>query len=236
MKCSLYWSVDSDGKTPIDGIAGVTDVVSASFNTLRLIRDAKKLFIVRDNDATRRALKKYSDALLIGESTEPGLPFICSNNPVDVLKVEIGGKTIIQKTNNGTTAVADAITRSADPVFSFHWANIKTIADWLKKQNPSHITLIASGGREEVFKKSHGHLMEDWYCAEALQRLLTGKRIDYDAYFLETRKTMSLQYPAGDPGEEAMTLLFQKKELFSGIVPVFTRIDEGIYRASNSLE
>lgn len=230
---TICWAVENE-KTPIRGAAGVTDVVAATFNILKLLRDSKELYIVRDNSAALRALKMFPKALLVGESTEPGLPFFCSNSPPKVMKLDVKGKTIIQKTNNGTTAVADAIARGAEPVFEFHWANLKTTANWLKKQRASRVTLIASGGREDVFKSHQGHLMDDWYCAEALSKLLNGEKIDYRKYFLQSRRSIKKQYPQGDPSPETLALVFDEKETFPNIIPLFKSEEDGIVSVHNA--
>ena len=233
MNITLLWSVNSDGKIPTKGITGVTDVVAATFNTLALLARAKKLYIVRDNASALRALKMFPGSLLVGESTEPGLPFICPNSPPKVMKLDVTGKTVIQKTNNGTTAVADAIARGASPVFAFHWANLATTAKWLTSLLPSKVTLIASGGREEVFKPHRGHLLEDWYCAEALKKILQGEEVDYENYFKMSRQSILKQYPKGDPSAETLDLVLQKKEVFAQVVPLFQDIGQGVYKVAN---
>ena len=246
MNTEILWSVD-DHVNPITGIAGVTDVVAATYNTIYLLKHAAMLFIVSDNDAAKRALKLFPDSALVGESTEPGLMFFSTNSPVAISKVNWTGKTVIQKTNNGTVAVAETIARGADPVFGFHWANIETVADWLIKRKEQRskinevktrikdsITLIASGGREQVFSHVQGRLLEDWYCCQALKKLIEGKKVNYKKYFELSRKSIMQQYPHGDPSDETKELVLKANTL-PGIIPVFKQAGEGIYKVENAI-
>ena len=240
MNVDILWSVDDDN-SPINGIAGVTDVVAATYNTIYLLKNAKKLISVKDNESANRALKKFSEGLLVGESTEPGLEFYCSNSPVEIAKHNWYGKTVIQKTNNGTVAVAETIDRGASLVFGFHWANIVTVAEWLLKaklpnfHDKLSLSLIACGGREDIFKKVKKHLLEDYYCCLALRELIEGKKVDYQKYFQLSKKSIKEQYPKGDPTKATRDLVLQEDTL-SGIVPKFIRIDDGIFRVENAID
>jgi phosphosulfolactate phosphohydrolase-like enzyme len=247
IKVSAYWGVENSGMPIQAETAFVTDVVSASFNTLALMaRGAEKIYIAGSDAAVHRALAHFSseDIVLVGESSDHTLKFICNNNPLNVMNADVKGKVVILKTHNGTATIAETYKRLGGDkkrVFSFHWANIHAAENWVISHNIYRIALVASGGREEVF--SEHRLLEDWYAVLGFNQLLKGVPITEERhrrYILLTRQGIDKQYPANMKLTEAeLSLLLSDLSRFSGILPEYRPVfdnEEELFEVINALK
>lgn len=190
-------------KGPIKGPAVMFDVLAASHNIIHLAQKSRRLFTVT-KDSVLDALTRYPDAVLMGEVEDPDLrkklPFISSNRPSSVLRADVADREVILITNNGTHTLSELIDHGASPVIVGHWINIDAVVAYLRRQKGHSIHLVPSGGRDKIFEKIGGKLMEDWYCAEAAKFFLEGKPYDVAQAFEKSRAFLHGVAPQDEGG------------------------------------
>lgn len=198
-------------KGPIEGPAVMFDVLAASYNIIHLSQKARRLFTVT-KDSVLDALVRYPDAALIGETDNPALlaklkdKFISTNSPSSIVGTDVLGRDVILITNNGTHTISELIDYRANPVIVGHWVNIDAVANFIRANDYGRVYLIPSGGREKIFERVGGKLMEDWYCAESLRDRIAGKSVDFEQAFQKSRAFIHYVDPKG---EHAVPLILQ---------------------------
>ncbi|OGG09613.1 hypothetical protein A2154_03090 [Candidatus Gottesmanbacteria bacterium RBG_16_43_7] len=205
------------------------DILAASFNIIYLSGITSELWVV-SNDTVHMALEKINDAVLVGESTDPRLhqKFSVTNNPVDIVNANLKSKKVILITNNGTQTLGELWTKGARPVIIGHYVNSNAVIKYLRNNyaESAGISLVPSGGREEVFH-ADPNLKEDLYCAQAYADLLAGNNPDYNSLFEKSRESFAIQYPpTSQPTPAQLSLIFQIAKYDT--VPICRKESSGI--------
>lgn len=130
-------------------------------------------------------LKKHPGALVSGESHGLKIDgFDLGNSPAEYSPGNVGGRTVVMTTSNGTKAVLGAAKAGASPVFLCSFLNLKAVArayldaKWAGGSGLAGMTVVCSG--------SHGEFsLEDFACAGALVEAVVesaapGLRFDLD--------------------------------------------------------
>mgnify|MGYP001054413903 FL=1 len=156
----------------IHGITVVIDVIRAFTTSHHAFRkglrciwpvaNAEQAFALRDEHLPEALLAGEVDALPI-----PGFDF--GNSPWEVDQAELQGKELILRTTNGVAATLRA--RDSLEVLVAGLVNAEATANYLRKQNPPTVVLVAS----------HPTGDEDVACAEYIRHLLGGDGITYQA-------------------------------------------------------
>ena len=126
------------------------------------VASAEQAFALRD--------EHLPDALLAGEVEALPIPgFDFGNSPWEIDQAELQDKELILRTTNGVAATLRA--RDSREVLVAGLVNAEATANYLRKQNPPTVVLVAS----------HPTGDEDVACAEYIRHLLGGDGITYEA-------------------------------------------------------
>ena len=127
-----------------------------------------------------------------------------SNSPSQVVAARLEGRTLIQRSSDGTQG-ALAATRATAPVFAASLVVASATAERIRKLEPALVTLVAMG-------TPRGH-PEDRACAEVLAALLEGRRPPDLEALLEPlrqsdryRQVMRGEWPGFSPEDLALAL------------------------------
>jgi 2-phosphosulfolactate phosphatase len=153
----------------------VIDVIRASTTLVTLVeRGAGPILIAPDVETARRHARVRPGAVLAGE--EDGLApagFDFGNSPVELARAELGGKTVIFATTNGTAAIRAV--QGAMAVFIGALRNggaVSAEAVELAHRQEVNLTVVCAG-RVGAFG------IDDAYCAGYLvDRVLQGKNLE----------------------------------------------------------
>lgn len=154
------------------GAVVVIDVLRA-FTTAAyaLQAGASKIIPIADVDEALKMQNEYEQAFIMGE--EGGFKpdaFDFSNSPSEILKQDLSGITLIQRTTAGTQGLNQAI--QADTLFAASFVVAKATAQYLKQLNPPQVSFIITGdslGRDGK---------EDRACAGYIEALMRGEEVD----------------------------------------------------------
>lgn len=225
---SFPWELPNN----IHGPAVVFDVVAASHNIANLVSRADQLYVVT-KDTVHYALHEIPDAVLVGESDDLTLreKFVASNSVSSIAQTDVKAKKVILITNNGTHTLAELWDKGARPLVVASYANLDSTVNWLldKESNAESITLVPSGGREQIFASSP-NLLEDLLCAKAAEDLLRGRVPNFEQDFLTAREFIDQHYPQSWPTkEEDLTLIFSSSEIYP-VVPLCEKLPNGLLK------
>ncbi len=133
---------------------------------------AKKIIPVGAIDIAYKLKNKNPKFILIGErgGKKPD-GFDYGNSPTQIKNINFTNKTVIQTTSAGTQGIANAT--NADEILTGSFVNVQAIINYIKKQNPKEVSLVAMG--------SHGTSIsdEDTLCAEYIKNALENKTNDF---------------------------------------------------------
>jgi 2-phosphosulfolactate phosphatase len=88
------------------------------------------------------------EGLRIGASLTGGVEFALGNSPREYTPARVAGKTIITTTTNGTRALRACA--AADNALVASFLNLQATADWITRQPPEHLLLLAAGTGKET--------------------------------------------------------------------------------------
>ena len=171
MKITTLYSIE--GAKNARGFAVVIDVFRA-FTTACYVfaNGAQKIIPVGDIDTAYRLKKENPDFILIGEQ-KGAVPsdFDYGNPPSEIQDLNFKGKTIIHTTTMGTKGLVNA--NGADEIITGSFVNADAIINYIKTQNPAHVSLVCTG-------TPHQHIFdEDELCAEYFKNALLGISNDF---------------------------------------------------------
>jgi len=106
----------------------------------------------------------------------PGIPI--SNSPTAIIRCDLKGRVLVQRTSAGTQAVAAV--RSEGPIFAASLVIASATARRLLALAPPVVSLVASGQADHL---------EDQACAVYLDGLLRGQSPDVEALLRPLRKS-----------------------------------------------
>jgi len=169
-----------DGAKQARGLTVIIDVFRA-FSVACYVfgNGAEKIIPLGDIDVAYRLKKENPNFLLIGER-EGKKPrgFDYGNSPAQIETVDFAKKIILQTTSAGTQGIANAV--NADEILTGSFVNAQAIINYIKKQNPDYVSLVAMGHAGLYITE------EDELCAEYIKNALEGNPND----FSEIRKRL----------------------------------------------
>jgi len=174
-----------EGAKEATGLAVIIDVFRA-FSVVCYASDAgaAKLIATDEINKAFELRKRYRNAVLVGERDEKRIDgFDFGNSPTEIIKTNLGGKTVIQTTTAGTAGLV--VASNATTVVTGSLVNASSVVKYIQTINPEHVSLVAMGYRAEVSAE------EDLLCAELIASGLKGKNIDFE------KKISDLRYNSG---------------------------------------
>ncbi len=158
-----------DGAKQARGLTVIIDVFRA-FSVACYVfgNGAKKIIPLGDIDIAYKLKKENPDFLLIGERDgKKPKGFDYGNSPTQIEGVDFTNKTIIQTTSSGTQGIANAT--NADEIITGGFVNVQAIINYIKKQNPKEVSLVAMGTSGIRIAN------EDTLCAEYIKNAIENK-------------------------------------------------------------
>jgi 2-phosphosulfolactate phosphatase len=163
-----------EGANKAKGLAVVIDVFRAfSLECYLFDRGVERIYAVGTAEEAYRRKEAYPDYVLVGERKGIMLPgFDFGNSPSQTEHASLVGKTVVHTTSAGTQGLVAASAAGADEIITGSLVNASAIADYIRKKNPEHVSLVCMGvgGRYPA--------PEDELCGRYIQSLLTGESLD----------------------------------------------------------
>lgn len=161
-----------DGAKQARGLTVIIDVLRAfSVEAYIMHGGAEKICPVADISIALDEKQKNNDVIIIGERHGEKIEgFDYGNSPSQIEGVNFKGKTVIHTTSAGTQGIANA--SGASEILTGSLVNAKAIAKYIKRINPSEVSLVCMGLAGKTPTK------EDTLCAEYIKSLLEGTDID----------------------------------------------------------
>jgi len=210
-----YYSLADTGKA--QGVVVVIDVLRA-FTTAAYAFNAGAVSIypIGGIDEALELKKRLPGTLVMGEDNgikPPGFDF--GNSPVEISKINFGGKSLIQRTSAGTQGLVKA--RNAERLLAASFLVASATADYLRLINPDKISFIVTGqslGRDGD---------EDRACGEYIQALICDNQPDPEEFIGRVRSSSAgrsfIKGNKGDGLKKDYEICIQLNK-FSFIMPV----------------
>jgi len=157
------------------GIAGLTQVPSAAavvIDVLRAFTTASWAFaggadsiVLAGSLEEARGLKAGHPEFITLKDGPPAPGFDTVNSPAAVRALDLGGRTLVQKTTNGTTGALAA--ESAPLLLCAGFTVAAATAEVLRAEGVRHVTFVITG--------DDGRAEEDLACAEYIAELAAGR-------------------------------------------------------------
>lgn len=169
---------DVDTCAAARGVVVAVDVVRA-FTTAAYAfgAGARNILLAGTVEQALTLRERFPGALLMGESG--GLPvpgFDLWNSPAQFVGMDLGGKTLVQRTSAGTQGIVKST--QAEQLFAASFAVAASTARALLSDQPAQVTFVITGESPAV-----GHPgPEDRACAEYIAALLQGQNPDPQYY------------------------------------------------------
>lgn len=203
MKINYFWSWEVPDE-PVD-VYVIIDVYAATSNIpVMLFMKPKNLFVINE-DSLINIKNKYPNSLLVGESDElPKEMFAAKNLPYNIGKLKLKNKTILYMSNNGSRVIEKVIRVHPQFVVTASFNNLFAVSTWITNHNFSLINIISSG--EKSFPDYEAN--EDFYCAQALGRLLKKDKSKISYYLKKAKDFVKSAYSPPVPLKENYSLIF----------------------------
>jgi 2-phosphosulfolactate phosphatase len=171
-----------EGALKAEGLTVVIDVFRA-FTTAAYVMNngAEKIIPVGTVEEAFEMKRTNHGVVLMGERDGKQVSgFDFGNSPHEVRNVDFSGLTIVQTTSAGTRGLMAA--SGADTVLPGSFVMADAIVEYIRKENPSILSLVAMGwgGMEKA--------PEDECLAEYIEAKLNGETPDFEAMKEEIRK------------------------------------------------
>jgi len=154
------------------GLVIVIDVIRAFTSAAFCFAGgAEKMIPVGTIDEALKIRQDNPDFLVCGEVG--GIPpkgFDFGNSPEQILKLDLRGRTIVQRTSAGTQGIVRS--GNAGKMISASYVVASATAHYVQSQNPREVTFVVTG---KSFSEGGD---EDLSCAEYLETLLQQKSVD----------------------------------------------------------
>jgi len=175
------------GAAEAEGLTVIIDVFRAYTTAAYLFANqAEKIFIVSKIETARKLKEKLNKAVLIGERRGIKIEdFDFNNSPYFISQNDFAGREVILSTSAGTKGIIAA--ENAAEIITGSFVNIKAAADYIKKENPELVSLVAMGNNG--VKDAD----EDNLYARELEKILKGEKS-----LTEAEIKSRLRSPAGD--------------------------------------
>ena len=192
-----------DGAKQAKGLTVIIDVFRAfTVEAYLMNNNAKTIIPVADKKLACRLKEENPEYILIGERGGAMLPgFDYGNSPFQIKERDFSGKTIVHTTSAGTQGFENA--KNSTELLTGSLVNAKAIATYIKKQNPSEVSLVCMG-LDAIYETE-----EDTFCAEYIKAMIMG-----ESYGIE-QKIESLKYTAGAKFfDDKLKEIFPKEDFF----------------------
>ncbi|HEX2920586.1 MAG TPA: 2-phosphosulfolactate phosphatase [Bacteroidales bacterium] len=158
-----------DGAKNAKGVTVIIDVFRAfSVACYAFDAGASRVITTAEIDIAFKLASRYKNPVLAGERNEKKIKnFDFGNSPTEILRTDLTGKTLIHTTTAGTQGLANAV--NAELLLTGSLVNAGAVANYIKKINPSHVSLVAMGYRANISAE------EDVLCAEIIASKILGK-------------------------------------------------------------
>ena len=186
-----------DGAKRAKGLTVIIDVLRA-FSVACYVKNggAENIVPIGDIDLAYKLKAENHDYILIGERFEQkpeGFDF--GNSPSQVLDFDFTDKTVIHTTSSGTQGIVNAT--GADEIITGSFVNAQAIVNYIKKQNPEHVSLCCMGYALQYPTE------EDTFCAEYIKKELEGKDNNFQQMREIIKNTSGQRF--FDPEKEAFS-------------------------------
>lgn len=134
-----------EGARQAKGLTVIIDVFRA-FSTACYAfgNGVQRIYPVGDLGMAYQMKLQHPEYILVGERFEQkpeGFDF--GNSPSQLLTGNLQGKTMVHTTSSGTQGIANAV--HADEIITGSFVNAGAIVDYIRKQNPSKVSLVCMG-------------------------------------------------------------------------------------------
>jgi 2-phosphosulfolactate phosphatase len=163
----------TEGARQASGLTVIIDVFRAfSLACYAFHNGCERIFPVGTVEEALGMKRMNPDYLLLGEVNER-MPsgFDYGNSPTHIEEVNLQGKSLVHRTSAGTQGIINA--RHAAEVITGSFVNAGAITSYIRKQNPSHVSLVCMGYSALVPAD------EDTFCAELIRARLQNRNISY---------------------------------------------------------
>jgi 2-phosphosulfolactate phosphatase len=177
-----------EGAKKAKGFVVIIDVFRAfSVGCYAFDSGAARVIATGSIENARLLASKYRNCVLAGERDEKIIEgFDFGNSPTEIIKNDLTGKTFIHTTTAGTQGLVNA--SSSDYLITGSLVNAGAIINYIKKINPSHVSLVAMGYRASIPAE------EDLLCAEIIADGIKGNLRNYDEVISELKHTSGKRF------------------------------------------
>jgi 2-phosphosulfolactate phosphatase len=177
-----------EGARHSKGLTVIIDVFRAfSVECYAIDSGAAKIIAVGEVAEAFELKKRYIKAVLVGERFEKKIEgFDFGNSPTEIIKADLAGKTVIHTTTAGTNGLVNA--SNADSIITGSFVNASAVARYIRAAAPAHVSLVAMGYR------AHESADEDLLCAEYLEALIKGRKVDFEPRIANLRITSGKRF------------------------------------------
>lgn len=162
-----------EGAKQAEGLTVIIDVFRAFSSACYIFNNgADRIIPVGNIDYAYKLKDENPEFILVGErGGKKPEGFDHGNSPTQIEDVDFKGKTVIQTTSAGTQGIANAT--NAKEIITGSFVNAQAIINYIKKQNPEKVSLVAMGNRGTEIND------EDIFCAEFIKNAIENKPNDF---------------------------------------------------------
>ncbi len=172
--------VPPDGCGDLDGAAVIVDVMRAFTTAAYAFEAGAREIILVGTVEEALSIRERLGALAMGEVGGESVPeFDLGNSPLEVRGRQLGGQVVVQRTSNGTQAVATCA--QANPLLAASFVCAEATVRFLLNRHATSITFVVTG------MQSDREGDEDHACAEYLAARLRGEQPEVQPYLERVR-------------------------------------------------
>ncbi len=185
---------DNDNCHTATGLVVVIDVIRAFSNAAYAFRvGAESITLVSGVEEALTLKAQMPGALVMGEVG--GLPpagFDFGNSPTEIVRQDLRGKRLIQRTGAGTQGAVRSV--NAETLFAASFAVAGATVQAILQAQPEQVTFVITG---------RDFSDEDLSCAQYLEARLKGQEPDPAPYLERVRKSVEIRHMTGFPNLES---------------------------------
>lgn len=186
-----------EGARKAQGLTVIIDVFRAFSTACYAFGNGiQRIYPVGDLQAAYQLKRQNPEFILVGERNEQkpeGFDF--GNSPSQLMNSNLSGKTMVHTTSSGTQGIANAT--EAEEILTGSFVNAQAIVDYIRKQNPSKVSLVCMGYSCQYPTD------EDTLLAVYIKNELEGIANDYAAMVEQIRKGDGARFFAPEKQEWA---------------------------------
>lgn len=186
--------LDNDNCHAATGLVVVIDVIRAFSNAAYAFSvGAESITLVSGVEEALALKAQIPGALVMGEVgglPPPGFDF--GNSPTEIVRQDLRGKHLIQRTGAGTQGAVRSV--NAERLFAASFAVAGATVQVIQRLQPERVTFVITG-------RNFGD--EDLSCAQYIQARLKGQEPDPAPHLDRVRKSVEIRHMAGFPNLES---------------------------------